>query len=63
MASPETKEPAPPKKSPPPCKRDWLRTAGWAKEDTYYEEAVQLGAEYRRSMTWQKEAEAGNADS
>lgn len=43
------------KKAPPPAKRDWLKTAGWAKNDEFYAEAVRLGKEYRRSMTVETE--------
>jgi hypothetical protein len=49
--------PVPParKKTPPPAKRDWLKTAGWAKNDALYAEAVRLGQDYRRSMTVETE--------
>jgi hypothetical protein len=40
-----------PKKTPPPAKRDWLKTAGWAKNDALYAEAVRLGQEYRSGRT------------
>jgi hypothetical protein len=43
------------KKTPPPAKRDWLKTAGWAKNDALYAEAVRLGQDYRRSMTVETE--------
>jgi hypothetical protein len=43
------------KKTPPPSKRDWLKTAGWAKDDALYAEAVRLGQEYRRSLTVETE--------
>lgn len=43
------------KKNSPPANRDWLRTAGWAKNDALYAEAVRLGQEYRRSMTVETE--------
>jgi|GEM_PF-2624975 len=43
------------KKTPPPAKRDWLKTAGWAKNDALYAEAVRLGQEYRHSMTVESE--------
>lgn len=46
-------------KTPPPAKRDWLKTAGWAKNDALYSEAVRLGMEYRLRMT----AESEHADS
>ncbi len=45
----------PPKKTPPPAKREWLKTAGWAKDDAAYAEAVRLGQDYRQSMTWETE--------
>jgi hypothetical protein len=38
-------------KKAPPAKRDWLRSAGWEKDDPLYDEAARLGAEYRRSHT------------
>jgi hypothetical protein len=47
--------PPPQKKTSPPANRDWLRTAGWAKNDALYAEAVRLGQEYRRSMTVETE--------
>jgi hypothetical protein len=50
-----TQVPPSPKKTPPPSKRDWLKTAGWAKNDALYAEAVRLGQEYRRSMTVESE--------
>jgi hypothetical protein len=43
------------KKTPPKAKRDWLKSAGWAKDDALYAKAAQLGQEYRRSMTWESE--------
>jgi hypothetical protein len=51
------------KKAPPPAKTDWKRFVGWAKNDPTYEEALRIGAEYRRSMTWEKEMPARDADS
>lgn len=29
--------------------KPWLRHAGWAKDDPIYDEAMRLGAEYRKS--------------
>lgn len=42
-------------KIPPPAKHGWQSKAGWAKNDPLYDEAARLGAEYRRSMTWERE--------
>ena len=51
----ERTPPAPAKKTPPPAKTDWKRWIGWAKDDPTYEEALRIGAEYRRGLTWEKE--------
>ncbi len=42
-------------KVPPPANKDWVKSAGWAKEAALYEAAARLGTEYRSSMTWEKE--------
>jgi hypothetical protein len=55
VESATTQVPPAPQKTPPPAKRDWLKTAGWAKNDALYTEAVRLGQEYRRSMTVESE--------
>lgn len=47
--------PVAPVKTPPPARTAWLKSAGWAKDDALYEEAARLGAEERKSMTWEKE--------
>ena len=60
----EDKPPTPAKKTPPPAKTDWKRWIGWAKDDPTYEEALRIGAEYRRGLTWEKEEhQAGRVDS
>jgi hypothetical protein len=56
--------PAPGRKHAPPAKSDWKRFVGWAKDDPTYEQALKIGAEYRRSMTWEREERSGDdADS
>ena len=30
--------------------RPWMKSFGWAKDDPIYDEAMRLGAEYRRSQ-------------
>jgi hypothetical protein len=37
-------------KRPADQRRPWEKSFGWAKDDPIYEEAMKLGAEYRRSQ-------------
>lgn len=43
----------------PPVKKDPWATFGSAKDDSRFEEANQLGEEYRVSQTWEKEGRGG----
>ncbi|HEY1052194.1 MAG TPA: hypothetical protein VGE39_20625 [Prosthecobacter sp.] len=48
-------QPVSPAKVPPPARTEWVKSAGWAKDDPLYEEAARLGYEERQNMTWEKE--------
>jgi hypothetical protein len=46
----------------PRAKKDWFRTAGWAKDDPIFEEAMTLGAAWRKGMDEQSLLEGSIKD-